>query len=446
VNHHDRPWPILPANRAYALLLLVAALVSTPASAQTFSQLIAKPISSTGNPANVTFQVRRHGDINSLIRYVNKHVPAGAATKGRLARLAARGIISGPGILAILLAKDLLYDAGNDRFTKPGSIIERDGDATCALPRNQGSMRNCCYAQLPSVNCANPGGVTSKVEWATADTVVCRYDNVPSTQSYPDFSYPGLYSVQVDNAGSNSNCGQSRKMRWISGFTSTAVPNTREPASDDEVGQEAEPANDWPQAFDRAIKSGSWDSEMPANNGTETPGSDVKAWEELDTEKTTVEDYLRIRDPQDPAYDPQNPPSPEVLTEPEPFDQISPEPFTPGDSDPTVDPDQQEPGEPLSVEFPVFCTWASYVCDFIDWFTNDPGLPANPALPEETVGLTSWFSGWSEGSCPAPYESIYQGQTITISFDQACWAASTVFRPVLLVISFFIAGLIIVRN
>jgi hypothetical protein len=102
------------------------------------------------------------------------------------------------------------------------------------------------------------------------------------------------------------------------------------------------------------------------------------------------------------------------------------------------------PQQSTSAEWPTFCSWASVVCDFIDWYKAPGEPPTHPDLPVEEVTLSTWESGLGAGSCPAPYTTEFQGQTISYPFDDACWAAESVIRPLLLTLSLIGAGLIIV--
>lgn len=98
----------------------------------------------------------------------------------------------------------------------------------------------------------------------------------------------------------------------------------------------------------------------------------------------------------------------------------------------------------VQVEFPIFCSWATIVCDFLDWYRSPSEEPPHPDLPVTEVTLSTWDSGLGAGTCPSSYTATFQGQSITYPFDDACWAATTIFKPILLTISLIGAGLIIV--
>ena len=56
-----------------------------------------------------------------------------------------------------------------------------------------------------------------------------------------------------------------------------------------------------------------------------------------------------------------------------------------GESKPTVDPETGEAtgGQSISLKFPVFCEWASIVCEWIDWTKEEPELEDEPLEIEE---------------------------------------------------------------
>lgn len=92
-------------------------------------------------------------------------------------------------------------------------------------------------------------------------------------------------------------------------------------------------------------------------------------------------------------------------------------------------------------ELPEFCSWASMLCD---WLYDDTQAPEVPEVPTTEVEPVEWSSGLGSGSCPANPTTEYSGQTIEYDLTEACWAASNVFKPILLALSLITAGFIVV--
>lgn len=98
-----------------------------------------------------------------------------------------------------------------------------------------------------------------------------------------------------------------------------------------------------------------------------------------------------------------------------------------------------------STDWPAFCDWADYVCDFIDWVKNPLEPPSDPLLPTQDVTPQTWDSGLSSGTCPSPTViSLIDNKVLEYKYDDACWAASNVFRPVLLSLAAIWSAMIIV--
>lgn len=101
----------------------------------------------------------------------------------------------------------------------------------------------------------------------------------------------------------------------------------------------------------------------------------------------------------------------------------------------------------MELEFPVFCEWASIVCSFIDWMQQEPTPPVHPEIPTVEPQFETWESGiGNTGTCPADVVTAFQGQNLPFKFDNACWAASTLFRPLLLGLALLTSAFIIVGS
>lgn len=66
--------------------------------------------------------------------------------------------------------------------------------------------------------------------------------------------------------------------------------------------------------------------------------------------------------------------------------------------------DNQTTTEPtFAQEFPGFCSWATVVCDFIDWMRAEPELPEHPPVPLLGIDIPDYDSNLpSTVQCPAP--------------------------------------------
>ena len=86
--------------------------------------------------------------------------------------------------------------------------------------------------------------------------------------------------------------------------------------------------------------------------------------------------------------------------------------------------------KPQPFELPAFCSWASKVCDFIDWVKKDPELPQDDNTPivkdEKDSSFVDEYANKSyvnfSGQCPAPpVFNIFGGQ-ITFPMEIVCKA------------------------
>lgn len=114
---------------------------------------------------------------------------------------------------------------------------------------------------------------------------------------------------------------------------------------------------------------------------------------------------------------------------------------------PTDDPSKTQP---MESQWPGFCSWATTVCDFVDWVRTEPAPDEKPEVPwqEDTPGsiTQSWSSGLGGGSCPSPVSfSVSLGgvtSTPEFEFTPIC-SFGTTMRPVIIALATIIAGFII---
>jgi len=102
-------------------------------------------------------------------------------------------------------------------------------------------------------------------------------------------------------------------------------------------------------------------------------------------------------------------------------------------------------GGNVSLEFPIFCEWASVVCNFIDWFTGE-GTPPEP-VDMPLVEVEEWDEVVvTDGNyvCPAPTTlGSFGGEPLVFSWALPCDFAMAV-KPVVLVVSVITALLVLV--
>lgn len=103
-----------------------------------------------------------------------------------------------------------------------------------------------------------------------------------------------------------------------------------------------------------------------------------------------------------------------------------------------------EPGQDLppdnssDSEWPAFCVWAAIVCDFINWFREEPTIPDLPILPVEdvSVGRVPWSLNLGGGSCPPDVlVNLPYGKTMNFSYAIPCSILSTYIYPIVMLIS-----------
>jgi hypothetical protein len=132
------------------------------------------------------------------------------------------------------------------------------------------------------------------------------------------------------------------------------------------------------------------------------------------------------------------------------YNEIAPELGKPTSTDnpvTPVDPDLQKPPaydqlpQDISVDFPTFCTWASAVCDFIDWMKepaeepSDSGFIFADLIEEREIELDEYNSGLGSGSCPAPKSFSVLSAQLTYSYEPVCNMAD-VARPFVIIFAY----------
>ncbi|WP_220721568.1 virulence factor TspB C-terminal domain-related protein [Agarivorans litoreus] len=132
----------------------------------------------------------------------------------------------------------------------------------------------------------------------------------------------------------------------------------------------------------------------------------------------------------------------------------------PADTPDITIPDESTPsdGSPSEVpdtgELPVFCTWATGVCEFMEWFRQEPDeIKAIPTEDyKEDVDLSqleqSFSSGIGSGSCPAPYTySVdFAGVTKPLEFDYTPMCEFVSLARIWVIISAWVGAAFIVSG
>lgn len=137
-------------------------------------------------------------------------------------------------------------------------------------------------------------------------------------------------------------------------------------------------------------------------------------------------------------------------TQPKPTDN-------PTDNNPSANPQTNPKTEPKpkpkddgGFELPPFCSWASHVCKFIDWFRDDPDLgePDKIDIPVQDRNdlaqqdINKQYYN-AVGQCPAPAVVNTNFGQIKIPYDTLCSFFSR-YSPILIAIAYLIGGYIVI--
>lgn len=84
---------------------------------------------------------------------------------------------------------------------------------------------------------------------------------------------------------------------------------------------------------------------------------------------------------------------------------------------------------PTQLQFPLFCTWASKVCEAIDWFRESPEDDPDLDIPEVPLPTTApaFTSVLGNGSCPASPTVNVLGTQLEFSYTPLCTFASYMY-------------------
>lgn len=121
------------------------------------------------------------------------------------------------------------------------------------------------------------------------------------------------------------------------------------------------------------------------------------------------------------------------------------------DPGPDVAPKDPEASQPMQSAWPTFCSWATVVCDFVDWVKTEPAEETPPEVPwEEELDpgdvTATWSAGLAGGSCPSPEQFTVSvgsySSSLEFSYTPMCNLAS-MLRPLIIAIALCISAMII---
>lgn len=112
--------------------------------------------------------------------------------------------------------------------------------------------------------------------------------------------------------------------------------------------------------------------------------------------------------------------------------------------DPPVSSDGGAGGE-IHLEFPIFCQWATIVCDFIEWFRSPADEPESVDVPIEDVDIPDGVDLGGSYTCPPDRSVTVMGTVpIVFSYGPICDAGNTYGRPVIMLCASLASLLIII--
>lgn len=121
--------------------------------------------------------------------------------------------------------------------------------------------------------------------------------------------------------------------------------------------------------------------------------------------------------------------------------------FDPQDPTPTPDLNddtQADEGSP----WPSFCSWASVVCEWINWTkeTDEDSQPVEVPWEDAPIVESNWSAGLGGGSCPSAhtFNVSLAGHSASLAFEyQPICSFATTMRPVVYAMSLVVAAFIV---
>tara|TARA_R110001599_G_scaffold343286_3_gene565782 strand:+ start:2796 stop:4022 length:1227 start_codon:yes stop_codon:yes gene_type:complete len=377
------PYQTRPPQPEYLSSFVASGVIQYPV---TYETRAVTPSSSTLPSQNVT-------------RYTTRATPLTVARAAGMARnvVAVAGGPVGFTVSAALLAGSFLIDDESGDIIKqtPADSQTVDSQNICRYWNSTNEITNVsAIACAEHVSPQTIGGVQYSFQGnfsKSCDSTTCTINVIGG-----GYQYPGAPLVQA-------NLGRYiyPKPRDIT----TPFP-TSGPASDADIVEGLSP-NAINDIVNDSVQSGRWKDEWP------------EAGTEADKINRSLENDI------------------EGATNPDTD-------ITVPDSATSAPPQPQPTTGTTATEWPGFCSWAGVVCDFIDWFKDEPTPPESPDLPVTEVNPVEWESGLGVGSCPANPVVEMMGTSLEYDLTNACWGASNLFQPILIFLSLIAAAYIII--
>lgn len=330
-----------------------------------------------------------------VTKYHTKQKPLSSGTIGSLGRKALRGGVYG---VAAQIALEQLIDGAGWAFDELQNQVKVPG-----TPKQELGTTAYCTTGMNPQYCANaPGGLSAVVHLVNPAifTQPCQTNGSVGGNV--------RYSCRRISDGATINVmTEGLFTRPVTGWPSSTVnqnPSTDDvPVSDGELG-------------DRMRERPDLINTLLTDPRTGTPVSTPEMQQMIDE----LKEEIRNRE----GFDPQDP-----------------------TTLPDVNDDTEVPNE--GTEWPAFCSWATVVCEFIDWMRSEDEPYEKPEVPwEETpIEQESWSSGIGGGACPAPISQSVSigGYSASFQFEYTpICSFGTMLKPLVvataMVLAVFIVG------
>lgn len=337
---------------------------------------------------NASWWQTQHNSNNAgrVSKYFTKQKPLSAGTIGSLGRKALRGGVYG---VAAQIALEQLIDGAGWAFDELQDQVKVPGTPKQDL----GTTAYCTSGMTPEYCASAPGGLSTVVHLVNP----AIFSQPCQTNGTSNGSV--RYSCRRISDGAMINVMiEALRTRPVTGWPGSTVnvnPSTEDvPVSDIDLGERM---RERPDLINTLL----------TDPRTGTPVSTPEMQQMIDE----LKEEIRNRE----GFDPQDP-----------------------TTLPDVNDDTETPNE--GTEWPAFCTWASVVCEFIDWVRSDDEQYEKPEVPwdETEPEMEAWSSGIGGGTCPAPVSHTVTigGMSGTLAFSvQPICDAGVLLKPLVIAIA-----------